>query len=186
MHRRTTFAAIVAATLFAAGCSVVAPQYSPAPVNAQVLKNGGDSKVAVGEIKADAGLDSATSIGLRANSMKPQQGSYAAYLADALKQELSFANRYAADAHVEVGGVLIKNTIDVGGFSTATGDLQARFIVTRNGTVVYDQVQSTHGQWDSAFAAAIAIPNAQIQYPVLVQKLLGALFADPAFIAAIK
>jgi len=56
----------------------------------------------------------------------------------------------------------------------------------RAGAVRYDQVKSAHTQWDSAFAAMIAVPKAREEYPLAVQKLLGELYADPAFLAAIQ
>jgi len=41
-------------------------------------------------------------------------------------------------------------------------------------------------EWDSSFAAAIAVPRATQQYPLIVQKLLRELYSDPAFISAIR
>jgi hypothetical protein len=116
----------------------------------------------------------------------PYDGSYAHYLAEALKQELSLAGKLAPDAQVAVTGALQKNDINAAGFSTASGDIEARFIVMRGGEVRYDQVKSIHDEWDSHFMGSVAIPRAQARYPVMVQKLLSALYADPAFLRALK
>jgi len=47
-------------------------------------------------------------------------------------------------------------------------------------------VKTVRSEWDSSFAAAIAVPKATQQYPLVVQKLLGSLYSDPAFISAIR
>ncbi len=70
--------------------------------------------------------------------------------------------------------------------SKASGDLEARFVVKTAGTVRYDQVKTIQDEWDSSFVGAVAIPRAQQRYAVMVQKLLAALFADPAFVEALK
>src|SRR5689334_9713357 len=98
-------------------------------------------------------------------------GSYANYLAEQLIEARSMAGKLAADAQVEVKGALQKNDISAGGFSTNSGDIEARFVVTRGGTVRYDQVKSVHDEWESSFVGAVAIPRAQQRYPVIVQKL---------------
>jgi hypothetical protein len=99
---------------------------------------------------------------------------------------LSLAGKLAADAQIQVTGTLQKNDIFAGGFSTAEGEMEARFVVKRGGEVRYDQVKAIHDQWDSHFVGSIAIPRAAARYPVMVQKLLAALYADPAFLAALK
>ncbi len=56
----------------------------------------------------------------------------------------------------------------------------------RAGAVTYDKVTTVHDEWDSSFMGNVAIPRAQQRYPTVVQKLLGALYADPAFLQALK
>jgi hypothetical protein len=40
--------------------------------------------------------------------------------------------------------------------------------------------------WDSSFVGAIAIPRAQQQYPMIVQKLLATLWGDAKFLDSLK
>ncbi|WP_238325749.1 hypothetical protein [Paraburkholderia sprentiae] len=115
----------------------------------------------------------------------PVGDSFGAYLADAMTKELLLAGKLSAQSDVEINATLLENDVDVG-LATGAARLSARFIVMRAGTVRYDQVKSAHTQWDSAFAAMIAVPKAREEYPLAVQKLLGELYADPAFIAAIQ
>lgn len=165
---------------------MTAPRYTASIDNVQKLKDGAIQPARVGTFRADPEKDNAKTISLRGSSLaSPYNNSYAEYLAEALKQELSMAGKLAPDAQIEVSGALQKNDISIP-ISTGTGDITARFIVTRGGAVRYDQVKSIHDQWESSFVGAIAIPRAQEQYPVMVQKLLAELYADPAFIQALK
>jgi hypothetical protein len=166
---------------------MVAPRYSPSLENVQKLKASDVQTAKVGTFSSTPGKANAKSISLRGSSLSsPYDGSYARYLSEALKEELSLAGKLTPDAQIEVTGALQKNDINAAGFSTATGDIEARFIVTRSGTVRYDQIKSIHDEWDSSFMGSIAIPRAQARYPVMVQKLLAALYADPAFLQALK
>ena len=177
--------ALLAAAL-TSGCSMVAPKYSPSLENVQKLKDSGVQTTNVGAFESTPSKENPASISLRGSSLSsPYDGSYGKYLAEALKQELSLAGKLAADAQIQVTGALQKNNIDTG-VGTAKGDIAARFVVTRSGAVRYDQVKSIHDEWDSSFVGAVAIPRAQERYPLIVQKLLAALYADPAFLQALK
>jgi hypothetical protein len=85
-----------------------------------------------------------------------------------------------------VSGALQKNDISIPPVGNGRSDIAARFVLKRNAEVRYDQVKSAHDEWDSSFVGAVAIPRAQNEYPTLVQKLLAELYADPAFLAALK
>jgi hypothetical protein len=185
--RRTLLLPIVlAAAALTGGCSLTAPKYTASLENVQKLKDGDIQPTKVGAFHSEAGKENAQTISLRGSSLaSPYDNSYAAYLAEALKQELSMAGKLAPDAQIEVTGALQKNDISIP-VSTGTGDIAARFVVTRSGTVRYDQLKSIHDTWDSSFVGAIAIPRAQEQYPIMVQKLLAELYADPAFVQALK
>ena len=168
------------------GCSMVAPRYTPSLENVQTLKDSGAQATNVGTFESTTTKENPKAISIRGSSLNsPYDGSYGNYLADALKQELTLANKLAPDAQIQVTGALQKNDINAA-IGTATGDIAARFVVTRGGAVRYDQVKSIHDEWESSFVGAVAIPRAQQRYPVMVQKLLAALYADPAFVQALK
>ena len=186
-----TRALLLAATLVAAslstGCTMVAPNYSPSLMNVQKLKDSQAQNLKVGAFKTEPGKGNANPISIRGSSLNsPYGGSYANYLAEALKQELSMAGKFSPDAQIEVSGAIRRNDINAAGTSKASGEIEARFVVTRGGAVRYDQVKAILDEWDSSFVGAVAIPRAQQRYPVMVQKLFAALFADPAFIEALK
>lgn len=186
MNRISYAVLLLAATIFATGCSMVAPKYTASLENVQKIKDSGAGTVKIGTFLSTPAKDNEVSISLRGSSMASPYGSYADYLAEALKQEFSLAGRLAPDAQVEVTGMLQKNDINIPPAGSGRGDIEARFVVTRAGTAKYDQVKALHDEWDSSFVGAVAIPRAQEKYPTLVQKLLALLYADPAFFEALK
>ncbi|MBN3856225.1 MULTISPECIES: hypothetical protein [unclassified Paraburkholderia] len=169
-----------------AACSVVATPYSPSVENIQSLKTAAPVQARIGDFSSQDGSNNHYPVQLRADRMRsPVGNSFAAYLSNAVAQELTIAGALSPNASVELDGVLLENNVDVG-VGTGVGTISARFIVKRDGTVRYEQVKSARGEWDSSFAAMIAVPRATQQYPLVVQKLLGELYADPAFINAIR
>jgi len=187
MVRAWLAGAVLAWAFLGAGCALVAPQYSASIDNVQKLKDAGDFAAKVGSFESVAGPGNPPAISLRGSSLaSPYASSYASYLAEALKQELSLAGRYKPDAGVEVTGSLIKNDLDASGISLGSGTIEARFVVKAGNAVRYDQVKAARSEWESSFMGAVAIPRAQQEYPRLVQKLLGTLFADDAFLKALK
>ena len=181
--RRTL--AVLAAVL-ASGCAMQAPRYQASLDNVEVAKKL-PAPVALGAFTVAANGAGVQSIGLRGSSMtSPVGANYAAYLADALQQELQLAGKIDAKSKVIITGVLVKNDIAAGGIATNSGEIEAEFVVTNDGKERFRGTKRAELSWDSSFIGAIAIPKAQQQYPLMVQKLLNQLFADPAFIAALQ
>lgn len=178
---------LISAVALCGACTMVAPNYSASIPNIQKLKDAQDFKAAAGPFTAVGADAHDARISIRANSMvSPYGKSYAAYVREALRQELEFAGKLAPDATLEISGTLTKNDLDASGFSKGYGGIEARFIVKRAGVVRYDAIKSASNEWVSSFVGAVAIPNAQAAYPELVQKLLSTLYADPQFIAALQ
>jgi hypothetical protein len=177
---------LLAPAVLLTACSMVAPPYAPDVDNIQSLKNVPNAQARVGAFESQAGMKNPYPVPLRADSMKsPVGASFGAYLADAMTKELTMAGKLAPNSDVEITATLLENDVSTG-VATGTATLSARFVVTRGGNVRYDQIKSAHTEWGSAFAAMIAIPKAREEYPLAVQKLLGALYADPAFQSAIQ
>ncbi|HYD59632.1 MAG TPA: hypothetical protein VEC35_04720 [Noviherbaspirillum sp.] len=187
MTRLTAIVMASAVTLLSTGCSMMAPQYTPSLDNVQRLKDAGAYSASVGTFASSPDKANANPISMRGSSLaSPYQDSYANYVAEAIRQELSLAKKLSSDTTTEITGTLLKNDIDVAGFSVGTVDLEARFVVKRAGQVRYDQVKSVRSEFPSSFAAAVALPRAVQEYPVAVQKLLGKLYEDKAFVNALK
>jgi hypothetical protein len=187
MRRISLLSLVILIATLASGCSTKAPLYSASMENVQLLKDAGNVSAKVGKFDFVPGSGNYNSISLRGSHMNsPYEDSYAAYVAEAIKQELSLAGKLKPDTDIEISGALLKNGINVSGFSTGTGDIQTRFIVKKGEQVRYDQVKTIHNEWESSFVGAVAIPRGQQQYPNLVQKLLAVLYADRDFLAALK
>lgn len=178
---------VVCAALLLHGCAMQSPRYSPSLDNVETMKRSGMRTVALGSFTVQPGATGGTSIGLRGNPMSSSVGSdYAAYLADALRQELLLAGKLDPKSDLEIGGTLMKNDIAAAGIVTNSGEIEARFVVRRGGVARYDAVKRAASSWDSSFVGGIAIPKAQQQYPLIVQQLLSMLLNDPAFQSALQ
>jgi hypothetical protein len=177
---------VLAAISLLTACSMVAPAYSPALDNIQSLKNVKSAHARIGTFESQPDAKNPYPVPLRANLLRSPVGdSFGAYLADAMTKELTMAGKLSPQSDAEVKATLLENDVDVG-LATGGATLSARFIVTRGSTVRYDQIKTAHTQWESAFAAMIAVPKAREEYPLAVQNLLGELYADPAFLQAIQ
>jgi hypothetical protein len=187
MLRFTTLLLALAVTILSTGCSMMAPQYTSSLDNVQTLKNAGAYKAKVGTFTASNDPANANPIKIRGSSLaSPYDNSYGNYLAAAIKQELQLAQKLSPDATVEISGALLKNDLDTSSFTTGFATIEARFVVKKSGALTYDQVKSIKHEFPSSFVGAVAIPRAVQEYEFAVQKLLGVLYADPAFIAALK
>lgn len=187
MNRIRLLLFLFVAMIFASGCSLMAPQYSASLENVQTLKDAGNFTAKVGTFTASPDKGNANPISIRGSSLSsPYQNSYANYLGEAIKQELTLAKKLGPDANVEISGMLTKNDLHIAEFTTGSGEIEARFIVKKNSQVQYDQVKTVQHEWPSSFLGSIAIPRAVQEYPNLVQKLLTELYADSAFLKALK
>lgn len=174
------------AMVFLSGCAAKAQYYQLSVDNLSLIKSA-PKPMAVGAFTVNAATTGASSIGLRASSMESPVGdNFAAYLADALRQELSMAGKLDAKSGIEISGLLLKNDIAAGGMSTNSGEIEARFLVKVAGVQRYDKTHRAEMTWESSFLGAVAISKAHQQYPLIVQKLLTQLLSDPAFQAAIR
>ena len=60
------------------------------------------------------------------------------------------------------------------------------FSLTRGSTVCFKKTLVAQHEWSLSFIGAIAITAAIDNYSTTIQKLLGELFADPDFTAALR
>lgn len=181
------FAAVVSFSVFMVGCAGPAPNYSPAIDNVEVLKKSGGQSVKTGTVTVKEGLPGGAALQIRANTMvSPVGANFGDYIASALRQELDLAKMFNAQSGLEISGVLLRNNIDAGGFSTNAGQIEVRFVVKRGEQVRFNKVKSIEYKWESSFVGAIAIPLAMNNYPVMVQKLIGSLASDPDFVQSIR
>ena len=174
--------------LLVTGCSTIAPKYNTDFNNISQLRREKLNPVRVGVVTKETATGSSSDVDkldIRGGSYVSPYGSYTAYLAEALKQELDDARLLDPMSQIEVSAVLLRNELNTG-LSTAEAEIEARFIVRIAGTIKFDKIKGARHTWESHFVGAIAIPKAQQNYPIVIQKLVGQLFSDPEFISALK
>ena len=185
--RIPTFLLTLAIAMISSGCSIMAPPYSPSPENLQLLRDGGKYTACVAEFGSQPGEQNENPISIRGNTINsPYNGSYAGYLAEALRQELAMAGKWSQSAETAVTGTVLTNTVHAPPASTGTVDIKVRFAVVRGSRKSYEQDKSVHHEFPSEFAGPIAIPRAIQEYQFAVHKLLAELYRDQAFVAALK
>jgi len=175
---------IVTLSFLISACSIQAPPYDASIENVQTIKRAKVNQVNVGEITSPKKLNS---ISLRGSSLSsPVDKSYGAYLSKALTSELKLAKIWSGVSSTIITGEILTNDIDISSFSTGTGEISAKFIITRDGKELFNKIISAEHQFESSFMGAIAIPNAQESYIDLIQKLIKTLFEDDNFVTALK
>ena len=165
------------------GCSIVAAPYQASIENAQAMKSAGLPKMNVGTVQ---GNQKNQSISLRGTKMNSPTADYGSYIANALTAERKLANLYEPMSATIISGELLSHDINVGGFSTGTGVISMKFIISKNGSQLLEKTISADIEFESSFMGAIAIPNGQMAYKDLVQTLIKNALNDPEILAAIK
>lgn len=186
MRAPQALAAGLLALLVLSGCvHTPAPTYAPGNDNLMALRAHPGGKLAVDGFEAAPKVAN-TRLGLRGNSMSGggEDGTYTSYLQQALEAELRNAGRFDPASEIRVSGVLLANELDASGARTGKASIRARFVVTRDGVVVFDKPLQADHEWESSFMGMIAVPAAMENYVATLQKLIGALVADPAFVEA--
>lgn len=179
--------AVIALVLSSSACTIMAPQYTPSTANVQSLRDSGAYAARVTEFGAEPGQSNENPLTIRGNTfLSPYDGSYAGYLAEALRQELALARKWSASADTAITGTVLVNTVSAPVASPGTADIRVRFTVMHGSQKRYEQEKGVHHEFPSAFLGPIAIPRAVQEYQIAVQQLLGTLYGDQAFIAALK
>lgn len=122
--------------------------------------------------------------GLRGSSLAPATGGFSQYLKSEIDVELKAAGLYDPASDTVVKGELTDSMVDAS-IGTGRGRLAARFMVDRASQRVFDKELSVDATWESSFVGAVALPMAINQYTSLYKSLVGRLFEDPAFRAAV-
>lgn len=171
------------------GCSTIAPQYSGSRENVEALQPMPPTKLSVGRFYDDHNPANNEKLNLRGlNTMSSAYGeTYAGYVEQALRQDLTIADRYSSESSLMITGVLKKNSLDISSsFATGTSICEVEFSVMQNKNSIYKKTLTQNHEWESSFVGAIAIPKAKEEYTVTVQKIINKLFKDQEFIEAMK
>lgn len=178
---------VVAAATLVSGCaSFTAPAYSPHYETIDRLKKINIEKLSVGEAQPRDTNAPVNTITLRGAPLTSPSGTFANYLENAIRSDLMELGLYDPKSTTRIDAVILKNEIDVSGFSTGYGAMEVKLTINKKGALTFEKVYLVNTQFESSFAGAVAIPKAQNEYPNLVRALLQKVYADPAFIEAVK
>ncbi|MGX9720213.1 hypothetical protein [Stenotrophomonas acidaminiphila] len=172
--------------LMATACvSTPVPKYQPSVENSSLILQA-RPVMDVGAFTASDGVQN-RKLSMRGSSLQGgSDGTYATYLRDALIAELQISGGYVPGHDLRMDGQLVRNALNVAGVKTGSAEVGARFVLRRQGQIVYDKTLQSRHEWKSSFIGAIAIQAGIDNYGTTVQKLIGQLLADPEFIAATK
>lgn len=177
-------AALCAVTLLSA-CALNAPRYHSIEDNLALLAAASGARVGVGMVTASPAIGPAR-IDLHAIDMKSPEGDYAAYLKTALAADLSAAGLLDPASASQLSATLLRNEISAVRMQTHSGAVEARFVLTREGTIVYDKLKHARLEWETHLLGTMDTVTARSQYPKLVGALLAQLYADPDFVRALR
>ena len=178
---------VIVIGLLASGCSsLVAPNYSPDYSAVDSLKRAQLLKSAVGKAQPDDPDAPVNGIKLRGANLRASDGTFAAYLGRAITTDLRDADLYDPNASRRIDVVLLRNDINIAGFSDGTGEITADLTLSDGGRTLLRKTYTASTRFESNFMGAIAIPKGQTEYPNLVRALLSTIYRDPAFVRAMQ
>lgn len=167
--------------MLGSGCATKMPAYSASPDNVRALRDAPVQALRLGAFTSDAGNPNSASVGIRATSLAPEDGDFAAYLRQVARADLSAAGKLSESSSRVLAATLLRTTVDASGFSVGTSEHVARFTLDVDGKRVYEREHRVDGKWDSSFIGAIAIPMAATNFTAGFQALMRKLYEDPAF-----
>jgi hypothetical protein len=177
----------LAAAVLGTGCAQLkAGAYNPSYESVDQLRKTQPAKVAVAEVLPSDAKAPVNQISLRGASMITAKGTFAAYLQDAMIADFKEISIYDPQADTRINATILKNDVDVSGFSTGTGTIEVELIVVRGQSQRLKKRYMADTKFESSFAGAIAIPKALGEYPTLVRALLAKVYTDPEFVKALQ
>jgi hypothetical protein len=169
------------------GCaSFVAPEYSADYAAVDALKRQSLKPASVGKVQPEDPAAKVNNITLRGTKLASPAGTFALYVEQALIRDLTEAGLYDKAAGKRIDMRLLRNDIDVSGFSSGEGDIAVEVTVVNGGATLFKKQFDTKTNFDSSFAGAVAIPKGQSEYPRLVREMLSLMYRDAGLIAALK
>lgn len=171
-------------TIVLTGCASVKMEVAGAtPATVEKLRASNMAPAMVGTFELAPGKEHFVDTqlgGLRGASLVPSKGTWSQHLKDTLITELTAARLYDTASRYVIEGQLIDSQVDAPA-GTGTARLVARFMVKKEGSMVYDKEITADASWESSFMGAVAVPTAMNQYGALYKKLITKLVDDPAF-----
>ena len=185
-YRHLRLMPLCAAALLASGCA----QYLAGPYSADYqaldrMKAAKPGTAAVATVQPVEPAHPVNRLSLRGAVLVSPSGTFAKYLENALIADLKEAQAYDPASRTVLSAVILKNDLDIAGFSTGTASMEIQLSVKRDGQPRLDKRYQAGISFESHFMGNIALPAGQAAYAGVVRELLRNVYADPQFVAAI-
>lgn len=178
---------IIIALLFLSGCaSFIAPNYSPDYQTIDNLKKQNLNKAALETFQPQDTNAEVNKISLRGSKLTAKEGSFASYLENAMRSDLTEMGIYDANSAIKINTSILKNDIDISGISKGSGLIEVQLSINKDNITALDKTYTVTTEFKSAFAGVTAIPIGRTEYPKLVRALLTKIYNDPEFIKVLK
>ncbi len=164
---------IVAAclVLFISGCTFKGNEYKSDMNTINILNDENLHQVNV--LPKSSNSENNYELQLRGGKMVSPYGSnFNDYILSSLKKQLKQNNLYNAESKIKIYTKLLKNEVDIWGFSTANYEISAQFLIEKSNDIVYNNMISIKHEFPSHFVGQIAVERGMNNYPKAVQKLI--------------
>jgi hypothetical protein len=178
----------VASVIVASGCTrIFASNYESDFKEVIALKKTSAKPVKVNKFGPADESSAVNEISVRfASVMVSPNTTFSNYVEQAIITDLHNAGLYDPESGTVIDAELIKNDIDVSGFSKGNGIIEIMLSVAKGSRVLLKKTYHAETNFDTASGGHIAIPIARQQYPVLVRALLSKVYQDREFIDAVS
>lgn len=165
------------------GCTLAPPPYTPNYDTLDRLKKLNLNKISIGEVQPRDPNASVNSITLRGSTLSPSSGTFATYIEDAIRSDLTDVGLYDNSSSKRINANILQNDIDT---SSGLGKIEISLNVSDKNTNLFSKRFYSQVEFETSFVGAIAIPNGQNAYPKLVRSVLDKIYLDADFISAMK
>jgi predicted DNA-binding ribbon-helix-helix protein len=172
--------------LISACAQIKAPPYAADYEALDMLKRSRPAPTAVETVLPTDPDHHVNNLRLRSAAMVSSSGTFSKYLENALMHDLKEMSAYDAASTTRLSATILTNEISVGNISTGIGQMEVAVQVHRDGQLRLSKTYAARIEFESGFAAMVAIPAGQLAYPQLVRALLRTMYSDPQFAAAIS
>ncbi len=182
---KNTLFLLVLVGLFS-GCSFKGYEYK---ADVETINRLNDEDLKAVNIKSPlkSSIENEVSIPLRAAKMtSPYGSSFSDYISYSLENQLKQNDLVSANSNIQIKTMLMKNSVDIWGFSTAHYEISSQFIIEKDEEIVYDKLINIKHTFPSHFVGQIAIENGMTNYPVAVKKLIAKFLRDEDVIKILK
>lgn len=176
---------LICLVIFVSGCTFKGHEYK-SDMNI-INKLNDESLKKVNVLPKSSKVENNYSINLRAAKMiSPYGSSFNDYILFSLRKQLKQNDLYNPNSNIKIYTELMKNEVDIMGFTTANYQITSKFVIEKDKKIVYDKLLSIQHDFPSHLLGQIAIERGLSNYPKAIQKLISKFLNDNNAIKVLK